>query len=155
METELQKDYKELLRSLNSKSVRYLLIGGYAVIFHGYPRFTHDLDIVISNDHENLAKCIAALNDFGFTGPDVSVSLFTKPKSVVRMGIEPVMIELLNYIKGLDFDDAYSRRDLREVEDITVSLISLSDLIKNKLTVARDKDIADVTELRKRNEELQ
>lgn len=142
MEIELNEDFRDLLRSLNSKSVKYLLIGGYAVIAHGHPRLTNDLDIAIENNEENIYRCLDALKEFGFSG--VSAAAFAEPKSVVRMGVEPVKIEILNYLKGVDFQDAYERRETRPVEDIHFDLISLVDLLANKRAVGRDKDLLDI-----------
>lgn len=152
MELELNDDFRELLSTLNSNNVRYLLIGGYAVIIHGAPRLTNDLDIVIASDSENAERCLNALRDFGFT-EGLSEKAFAKRKSVVRMGIEPVKIEILNYLEGVDFESAYKRREIRTVEDIEFSLISLQDLLANKRTVARDKDLIDVKELIRVNPE--
>lgn len=151
MELELNEDFKDLLRLLNSKNVRYLLIGGYAVIMHGHPRLTNDLDIVIANDAENIERCLSSLRDFGFGGPSMVPALFSEPKSVVRMGVEPVKIEILNYLEGVDFDAAYQRRETRPAEDIQIDVISLPDLLANKRAVGRDKDLLDIKELLKVN----
>src|SRR5258708_428097 len=110
MELELPRDFKELLMSLNSNGVKYLIIGGYAVIIHGYPRFTADLDIVVSNSSDNVSRCLAALKEFGVGRTNLGPELFSQPDSLVRMGVEPVKIEILNYLEGLDFDEAYERR---------------------------------------------
>lgn len=150
MELELNEDFKELLSLLNSNNVRYLLIGGYAVNIHGHPRLTNDLDIVIAPDSGNVEKCLEALRDFGF-GEGLSKAVFSKPKSVVRMGVEPVKIEILNYLEGVDFESAYARREIRPVEDIEFCLISLTDLLTNKRAVGRPQDLVDADELEKRN----
>jgi hypothetical protein len=151
MELELNEDFKDLLKLFNSNNVRYLLIGGYAVIVHGHPRLTNDLDLVIGAEPENVARCLKALREFGFSEGDLSPDLFSKPKSIVRMGVEPVRIEILNYLEGVDFESAYERRELRPAEDIQFDVISLPDLITNKRTVGRDKDLLDVKELTKVN----
>jgi predicted nucleotidyltransferase len=151
MELELPRDFKELLMSLNSNGVRYLLIGGYAVIIHGYIRFTADLDVVVSNSPENVEKCVAALAEFGFGETKLGPELFSQPGSLVRIGVEPIRIEMLNYLKGLDFDEAYERRIAYSVEDIKIDVISLPDLITNKTAVHRPKDLLDVQELKERN----
>ncbi|MEP7211755.1 MAG: nucleotidyltransferase [Acidobacteriota bacterium] len=151
MEIELPQDFKELLRSLNSNKVNYLLIGGYAVIIHGYPRFTSDLDIVIGNEAGNISRCLDALNDFGVGQTELGPELFSEPDSLVRMGVEPLKIEILSYLKGLNFIDAFERRITRRVEDIEIAVISLPDLITNKTAVGRLKDRLDVEELKDRN----
>ncbi|MGB7068849.1 MAG: nucleotidyltransferase [Pyrinomonadaceae bacterium] len=151
MELELPQDFKELFRSLNAKGVEYLLIGGYAVIIHGYVRNTNDIDIAVSNDSENIARCLEALVDFGFGGPELKKALTSTKKNVVRMGVEPMKIEILNYLNGVDFNVAYSRRLNTTIEDINVNVISLGDLIANKEDVGRLQDLLDVEKLKERN----
>lgn len=151
MELELPHDFKELFRSLNTKGVEYLLIGGYAVIIHGYVRNTDDIDVVVSNEPDNVTKCLDALDDFGFGGPDLRASLTSDEKNVVQMGVEPMKIEILNYLNGVDFAEAYSRRIPLNVEDIRIDVISLEDLIANKEDVGRLQDLLDVEKLRERN----
>ncbi|HLA95803.1 MAG TPA: hypothetical protein VK612_08785 [Pyrinomonadaceae bacterium] len=153
MELELPTDFKELFKSLNSNKVEYLLIGGYAVIIHGYVRNTSDLDLVVSRDAENAARCVNALTEFGFAGPDLKDSLFASPeKNLLRMGVAPVKIEILNYLEGVDFVGAYARRISKDVEEIQIDVISLEDLIKNKTEVGRLQDLLDVEKLRERND---
>lgn len=151
MELELNEDFKDLLKLLNSKKVRYLLIGGYAVVIHGHPRLTNDLDIVVANDAENIGRCLDSLREFGFGGPGLVPALFSEPQSVLRMGVEPVKIEILNYLEGVEFGEAYERRKTLTVENIQIDVISLSDLLANKRAVGRDKDLLDVKELLKVN----
>ena len=151
MELELPPDFKELFRSLNAKGVEYLLIGGYAVIIHGYVRNTNDIDVVVSNDPENVTRCINALDDFGFGGPDLRTALTSNEKDVVRLGVEPMKIEILNYLNGVNFAEAYDRRITHNVEDITIDVISLNDLIANKEDVGRLQDLLDVEKLKERN----
>lgn len=151
MELELNEDFKDLLRLLNSKSVKYLLIGGYAVIAHGHPRLTNDLDVVVANDELNIERVLETLVEFGFPSVIESPHPFSEPKSVVRMGVEPVKIEILNYLEGVRFEEAYERRETRPAEDIKFDLISLNDLLLNKTAVGRDKDVLDVKELRRIN----
>lgn len=151
MELVLPQDFKELFRSLNAKGVEYLLIGGYAVIIHGYVRNTNYIDVAVSNDPENIARCLDALGDFGFGGPELKEALTSTEKDVVRMGVEPMKIEILNYLNGVDFNAAYSRRLNANVEDISISVISLVDLIANKEAVGRLQDILDVEKLKERN----
>ena len=151
MELELPHDYKELFRSLNAKGVEYLLIGGYAVIIHGYVRNTNVIDVVVSKDPENITKCLDALDDFGFGGPSLRTALTSNEKDVVRMGVEPMKIEILNYLDGVDFAEAYGRRITRNVEDIKIDIISLHDLIANKEEVGRLQDLLDVEKFKERN----
>lgn len=147
MDFELPKDFKELLELLNQHNVKYLLIGGYAVGFHGYGRSTNDIDIVVSDDLENAQRVVNALTDFGFAPSDLSPELFTRKNSLVIMGVEPVAVEILNYLTGSDFDQAYERREIVKCEDIEISLINYEDLIANKKASGRLKDLADVEKL--------
>ena len=123
------------------------------MIIHGYVRNTGDLDLVVSRDQENAARCVKALADFGFAGRQLNEALFAgSEKSVVRMGVAPVKIEILNYLEGVDFDRAYGRRVRVAVEDIKIDVISLVDLLANKSHVGRLQDLLDVEKLRERNE---
>ncbi len=151
MEFELPKDFKELLELLNRHRVRYLLIGGYAVGLHGYARATNDIDIVIADDSENAERVVDALTEFGFGGSELSPELFIRKGSLVVMGVEPVAIDILNYLTGGDFDQAYSRRRTVKAEDIEINLISYADLLANKKATGRLKDLADVEQLEKIN----
>jgi predicted nucleotidyltransferase len=149
MEFELPQDFKELLELLNRHNVRYLLIGGYAVGLYGYPRSTNDIDIVIASDVENANRLVAALTEFGFGETSVSPELFTRKNSRVILGIEPMAVDLLNYLVGTNFEQAFEKRRLVEAEGIQISLISYDDLIANKRSVGRLHDLADVEKLEK------
>jgi predicted nucleotidyltransferase len=150
MEIELAPDFKELLKLFNQNKVKYLLIGGYAVSLHGFVRATNDIDLAVSDDLENARRIVKALSDFGFVS-ELRAELFTTKRSVVRMGIEPMKIEILNYLEGPGFDAAYERRKTVEVEDITIELIALEDLYANKTAVGRSQDLTDIERLRERN----
>jgi hypothetical protein len=149
MEIRLENEFQEFLKSLNTNKVKYLLIGGYAVILNGYVRNTNDLDICISGDAENAKQMVSALLEFGFDVPTLNTDLFTKPKSVVRMGFPPIKIEIINYLEGLDFDVAYENRRNIQLGDLAINLINIDDLITNKRTVGRFQDLADVEKLEK------
>lgn len=143
MEIELPRDFKELFESLNANSVRYLLIGGYAVGVYGYSRTTNDIDVFVSDDAENIQRMIEALNDFGVSGTDLS-GIFAKERSLVEIGVEPVKVQLMNFADGIVFDDAFERRNIILVETVSISTIAREDLITNKLASGRHKDLADV-----------
>ncbi len=151
MELELPRDFKELFKFLNANKVEYMLLGGYAVLAYGYVPHTIDIEIVVSDGVENARRLMKALADFGFGETQLQIELFTEPDSVVRMGVEPIKIEILNYLKGVDFKEAYPRRKSVQVEDISVDLIALSDLLANKRAVGRPKDLVDADELEQRN----
>lgn len=143
----LQHDLKEFLRLLSDHHVEYLLIGGYAVSYHGYPRSTADMDIWIETSPANAQKVIAALEAFGFGGTSISPDPFLLPDQITRMGIQPLQIEILTTISGLNFADAYARRVVDVIEEVPVSLISAADLKANKRASGRLKDLADLDNL--------
>ena len=147
MELELANDYKEFLRLLRAHGVEYLLIGGWAVGYHGYPRATYDLDVWIATSPANADRVMKALADFGFDVPELSTDLFLQPDKIVRMGVEPKRIELMTSISGVEFDECYRGRLETTMNDVPVSLINLHDLKTNKKASGRLKDLADLEQL--------
>jgi len=144
----LSPDFKEFLKLLNENSVRYLLVGGYAVAFHGYPRNTGDMDIWIAFDPDNASKVTKALREFGFSDTALQEELFSNPKIVVRMGVPPYRIEVLTTVDGIEFESSYANRIIEKMDGFEISIISKNDLIKNKLTAGRNKDLDDVENLK-------
>lgn len=140
----IQRDFKEFLRLLEENSVRYLLVGVYAVGYYGYPRFTADIDIWIAVSNENAVNTVAALKAFGFNTPDLTRELFLQKKSIIRMGIKPNMIVILTEITGVEFNECYARKNRVSIDGVFVDIISLEDLKKNKLAAGRAKDMADL-----------
>lgn len=140
----LPPDFKEFLRLLNSKRVDYLLIGGYAVGYHGYPRPTGDMDIWIALTSKNAQRVVEALAEFGFTCP---AELLRQENQLVRMGVPPFRIEILTTIDGVEFSGCYAARLQTLLDGVEVSLISLSDLKVNKKASGRSKDITDLENL--------
>lgn len=143
----LPPDFKEFLNLLNSERVEYLVIGGYAVGHHGYPRTTVDLDIWIANSPENVARTVTALERFGFSSAREFAHLLTRERQVVRMGVPPLRLEILTTISGVEFSDCYGRRAIATLDGIEVRFISLSDLRMNKKASGRRKDIDDLSHL--------
>ena len=143
----LHQDFKDFLNLLNFHDVNYLLVGGYAVTFHGYPRFTSDMDIWVASTEENAIRIITALKEFGFDLPELSKEMFLDDNRMTRLGREPVKIEILNSISGVDFFDAKPRALIKDVDGISIPVISLSDLRTNKAASARPKDLADLDNL--------
>jgi len=142
----LARDFKELLKSLNSNSVEYLLIGGYAVGIHGHIRATNDLDIWINVNPENAAKIDRALRQFGFAA-GLTPDLFLARNNIVRMGVPPIRIEILTSISGVEFESCYAEKEMIQIEEILVPVISLSRLRENKTASGRAKDLADLENL--------
>lgn len=143
----LTDDFREFLRLLGAQRVEYLLIGGYAVALHGYPRATVDLDIWVRVERDNAARIVAALRDFGFDSPLLAERLFLLADQIVRFGVPPFRIELLTSIAGVDFDACRTRAVLMEIDGLTVPVISLDDLKINKRAAGRHKDLADLEHL--------
>jgi hypothetical protein len=144
MDLELPNDFKEFLKLLRAHGVEYLLIGGYAVGVHGRPRFTNDLDVWVAIAPANAKRVVGALQEFGFEDPGLSEDLFLKPDSIVRMGVEPVRIEIATAISGVEFDECYRERVETELDGVPVSVINLNHLRINKLASGRSKDLADL-----------
>ena len=143
----LPNDFKEFLKLLNANNVEYLLIGGYAVGYYGYPRATADMDIWIAMNPVNAAKIVASLKAFGFEPPGLSANLFLKEKQIIRLGVPPVRIELATTISGVDFNDCFTKRVIAELDGVKTNLISLNHLKINKKASARHQDIADLEHL--------
>jgi predicted nucleotidyltransferase len=143
----LPPDFREFLRLLNAHRVEYLLIGGYAVAYHGYPRATADMDIWIATHPRNAAQVVAALKEFGFDVPELSAELFQTENQIIRMGNPPVRIEIATGISGVNFAECYAARVIDVLDGLEVSLISLHDLKLNKRAAGRYKDLDDLENL--------
>jgi len=143
----LPADFKEFLRLLNVHGVEYLLIGGYAVGYHGYPRATADMDLWIAVDQTNAGRVVIALKEFGFNPPELSVELFLRPWQIVRLGVPPVRIEIATTISGVDFAEYYAERIEDTFDGTPVKLISLKYLKLNKKAAGRHQDLADLEKL--------
>lgn len=147
----LHKDFHDFLSLLARHNVRYLVVGGYAVAVHGYPRYTGDLDIFIALDPQTASAMVAAFHDFGFPGEAIDASSFLEPKSIVEAGREPLKLQVMNAISGVTFQDAYERRQIVRLDDLDVPFIGYDDLIRNKSATGRGKDKVDVEELIRRH----
>ncbi len=143
----LPADFREFLRLLNAHRVEYLLIGGYAVGYYGYPRATADMDIWVAADPANADKIVVALKEFGFDLPDLSAELFLRPWQIIRLGVPPVRIEIATTISGVDFAECYADRVEDTLDGVPVNLISLKDLKRNKQASGRHQDLADLEHL--------
>jgi len=141
----LPLDFKEFLRLLNLKGVEYLVVGGYAVNYHGYSRSTGHIDIWISTSPENRALVAETLRDFGFS--DAAPELFEGNDKLVRLGVPPLRLEILTSISGVEFAECFGRRETSEVDGVVVPFLSLEDLKRNKSASGRAKDLADLEEL--------
>ncbi|HTX89787.1 MAG TPA: hypothetical protein VMC09_01105 [Anaerolineales bacterium] len=145
--TRLPPDFKEFLKLLKEHKVRYLLIGGYAVGYHGYPRATADMDIWVAIQPDNAQKIVSALQEFGFDSSELSAELFLKNDQIIRMGVPPVRLEIITSISGVEFDECYKERVIDNLDGIEVNLISLKHLKVNKKASGRYKDLNDLENL--------
>jgi len=143
----LPQDFKEFLRLLNAHQVEYLLIGGYAVGYFGYPRATADMDIWIAMNPANAERIVMALKEFGFNLPDLSAELFLKEWQIIRLGVPPVRIEISTTISGVNFDECFAEKEVVELDGEQVNLISLNHLKINKKASGRHQDLADLDNL--------
>jgi hypothetical protein len=144
---QLPKDFKEFLRLLNSERVEYLVVGGYAVGYHGYPRPTGDLDIWIGSTPGNATAAMEVLRKFGFGSHDLFADLFLEKNRIIRMGLPPIRIEVLTSVSGLAFPECYRRRVTATLDGEDLSIIGLEDLKANKRAAGRHKDLNDLEEL--------
>ena len=143
----LNQDFKEFIQSLNNNNVRYLVVGGYAVALHGYPRYTKDIDIWVELSQENATKIIHALDDFGFGALELKVSDFLDPEIVIQLGYPPNRIDIILSPSGVDFQTCYLNRVIVEIEGTQVNFIDLENLRKNKKATGRIQDLADLENL--------
>jgi len=145
-------DFKELLSVLNAHRVKYLVVGAYAVSIYAQPRATKDLDILVKSDADNAQAVFAALAQFGAPLQGLTAADFAEPGPFLRLGREPVLVDILTAIPGVEFDAAWKRR-VEEVIDpaggLKASFISREDLIAAKLASGRPQDLADVDAIRK------
>jgi len=143
----LNQDFKEFIQSLNDNGVRYLVIGGYAVAFHGHPRYTKDMDVWVAMDAENAANIVKALEQFGFASLGLQASDFTAPDQIIQLGYPPNCIDMITTAPGVDFDACYASRVQEEIDGIQVNFIDLESLKRNKKAVGRHQDLADIENL--------
>lgn len=143
----LPDDFKEFLRLLRDNDVEYLLIGGYAVAYHGHIRATGDMDIWFRATQENATRMVNVLDAFGFGVAGLTAARLLEPKRIVRMGNPPLRLELMTSIDGVDFDECFEGGQEVLFEDQPVRVIALADLRKNKAASGRHKDLDDLENL--------
>nr|CAA6829468.1 MAG: Predicted nucleotidyltransferase [uncultured Thiotrichaceae bacterium] len=141
------KDFSEFIELLNNHKVEYLLVGGYALGIHGYPRYTGDLDIWIKPEPKNAQKVIKVLHEFGFAELDLDESDLTRIGNVIQLGYPPLRIDLLTQPDGVNFADSYAQRMELDYGGLMLHVISLGDFKKNKAASGRPKDLADLQSL--------
>ena len=144
---EIHKDFKELLELLNSHKVEYLVVGGYALAFHGVPRFTGDIDLFVKPEDANAKRILSVLDEFGFGSLNFSESDFTLPDTVVQLGVPPVRVDIMTSLTGVSWEKAEAGKIRGSYGTTVVSFISKKDLIANKKALGRNKDLAEIEAL--------
>jgi predicted nucleotidyltransferase len=148
----LAKDFEDFVKLLNRYEVAYMIVGGYALAFHGKPRHTGDLDIWINVSEKNANKMIEVINQFGLSSMGFTKEDFLKPGYITQIGYPPLRIDILNSIDGINFNEAITdMQKMRIDNDLSINYIGLKDFIKNKKASGRSQDIADIKEIRKKN----
>ncbi|MDR0495660.1 MAG: nucleotidyl transferase AbiEii/AbiGii toxin family protein [Treponema sp.] len=143
----LNNDYKDILLAFSTGKVKFILVGAYAMAAHGYPRATMDIDLWIMPDSENALLVLQALEVFGAPVSELSPDDLQKNDMIFQIGVAPRRVDIITSVDGLKFDDAFVRSEIIEIEDIPVHVLSLADIIKNKQSTGRLKDLADVESL--------
>ncbi|MDX2246469.1 MAG: nucleotidyltransferase [Bacteroidia bacterium] len=150
----LNQDFREFITLLNAKGVKYLVIGGYAVAFHGYPRYTKDIDFWVWLNEENALRMLEVLREFGFDSLKIRKEDFLNKDMVIQLGFPPNRIDLLTDLDALEFETCYQLREELKLDDLTVNFIDVESLITTKKASGRTQDLADVEKLeigRKKN----
>ena len=140
---ELSKDLREFVELLNSRKIRYLVVGGHAVAYHGFPRFTGDVDFFIDASPENAALVAAVVVEFGFANLGLTPADFGSPETVIQLGRAPHRIDLLTSVTAVSFAEAWQTRVESQLDGLPVWIISKDLLLRNKLATGRPQDLAD------------
>jgi predicted nucleotidyltransferase len=143
----LDQDFREFIELLNKNEVRYLVVGGYAVGFHGYPRYTKDLDVWVEVDLENAKKIKRSLDEFGFNESGLTESDFLTPYQFIQLGYPPVRIYIATGCEGVEFDTCFQRKETIEIDGLEIKFIDIENLIVNKKALATPQDLADISNL--------
>jgi len=136
-----------LLELFNAHRVEYAIIGGYALAFHGAPRYTGDMDILVKPDQNNALKVLKVLKDFGFAELDLSINDFSSPEKIVQLGVPPIRIDIITSITGLSWEQIAPNRVSGDYGDVPVYYIGKQEFIANKKALSRHKDLADIEAL--------
>ncbi|HAP35679.1 MAG TPA: hypothetical protein DCQ28_06935 [Bacteroidetes bacterium] len=144
----LNNDFKEFIQLLNVHNVQYLIVGGYAVAFHGHPRYTKDIDIWIWMEQTNAEHMLDVLKVFGFSSLGLQRDDFLKKNNVVQLGNPPNRIDILTDLSGVVFEECYPKRNSITIDGIAINFIDIENLIQNKKASGRHQDLADIENLK-------
>jgi len=147
----LNRDLREFIECLNSNKAEYLIVGAFAVSWHGFPRYSGDIDFLVHPTPENAVLVLRALADFGLGSLDISVNDLSTPGKVIQLGYEPNRIDLMTSVTGVTFDEAWTERASGELDGVPVNFIGRAALLRNKEATGRAKDLIDAIELRKQD----
>jgi hypothetical protein len=144
---DIHKDFSELLVLFNAHGVEYVVVGGYALAFHGSPRFTGDLDLLVRNHPENARHIIGALEEFGFGSLGLTEADFLNPNRVIQLGVPPVRVDLVTSIDGVSWEQVWAGKEAGQYGATPVAFIGRAEFIINKRASGRRKDVADLEAL--------
>jgi hypothetical protein len=144
---EPEQDFSELLALFNAHSVAYVIVGAYALAYHGAPRYTGDLDILVHPDRENARRVLDALTEFGLGSLSLIVDDFVDPDKVIQLGVPPVRVDIVTSITGVSWEEALSGRAAGTYGDVPVYYLGREQFIANKRAIGRHKDLADLEAL--------
>lgn len=144
---EVQPDFRELLELFNKHQVEFMLVGGYALAYHGAPRYTGDMDLFVHISSQNAARIMAALKEFGFGSVGITAEDLQEENMVIQLGVPPVRVDIVTSLTGISWQDAYSNRVQGKYGDVPVSYIGRDQFISNKKATGRKKDLADLEAL--------
>ena len=144
---EVQQDFKDLFVLFNEQKVEYLIVGAYALAFHGAPRYTGDIDLLVNPDASNAQRIMSALDKFGFGSVGLEASDFESPNKVIQLGVPPVRVDMITSITGVSWEDAFAGRVEGKYGDVHVQYIGREQFIVNKRALGRKKDLADLEAL--------
>ena len=147
----LSRDLREFIECLNSNKAEYLIVGAFAVSWHGFPRYSGDIDFLVRPTLENAALVLKAIAQFGLGSLPLSAEDFATPNRVVQLGYEPNRIDLMSSVTGVTFEEAWAERDIGELDGLPVNFIGRAALLRNKDATGRSKDKIDAAELRKQD----
>ena len=143
----LSKDWREFLELLNSRSVDYVIVGAHSLAFHGRPRYTGDLDILVRPTRDNALQLLEVLNQFGFVQAGFKEPDFVEPEQMIQLGRAPSRIDLLTSISGVHTDEAFATKVSATLDGIAVFMLGKDALIRNKRAIGRPQDLADLESL--------
>ena len=139
----LQKDLKEFIELLSALDVHFVIVGAFAVAYHGYFRYTSDIDLFVDNSAENAKQILRAIEQFGFSDLNLTVEDFSDDQ-IVQLGVAPNRIDVMTFLSGVSFDEVWDSRDQAELDGVSVSFISREMLKRNKKACGRNQDLADL-----------